>query len=58
MSTELNHVFFRHSNLVDNMITMMERYANNLEELVEDRTQQLAEEQKKTEQLLLRMLPR
>ena len=40
------------------MMSMMEKYADNLEELVEDRTQQLAEEQRKTEELLARMLPR
>ena len=48
----------RNVNLVDQMISMMEKYANNLEDLVEDRTQQLAEEQRKTEELLARMLPR
>ena len=40
------------------MMHMMERYADHLEDLVEDRTKQLAEEQKKTEELLARMLPR
>ncbi len=45
-------------NLVDQMMLMMEKYADNLEELVEDRTRQLAEEQRKTEELLCRMLPR
>ena len=40
------------------MMTMMEKYADHLEDLVSDRTQQLAEEQKKTEELLCRMLPR
>ena len=48
----------RNVNLVDQMMSMMEKYADNLEELVEDRTQQLAEEQRKTEELLARMLPR
>ena len=40
------------------MMLMMEKYADHLEELVESRTEQLAEEQKKTEELLCRMLPR
>ncbi|KAG8183411.1 hypothetical protein JTE90_023170, partial [Oedothorax gibbosus] len=46
------------SNIMDNMMNMMERYANNLEELVDERTAQLAEEQSKTEALLHRMLPK
>ncbi|XP_064598666.1 atrial natriuretic peptide receptor 2-like [Liolophura sinensis] len=45
-------------NLVDQMVHMMEKYADHLEELVEERTTQLAEEQKKTEELLCRMLPK
>lgn len=49
------YCFIRRSNLVDHM---METYANQLEELVKERTQQLAEEQKKTDELLCRMLPR
>lgn len=36
----------------------MEKYANNLEQLVDERTDQLQEEKKKTEALLLEMLPR
>ena len=39
-------------------MAMMEKYANNLEALVDDRTDQLMEEKKKTEALLYEMLPR
>lgn len=46
------------ADIVDNMMEMMEKYANNLEELVDDRTAQLAEEKKKTESLLHQMLPK
>ena len=39
------------------MIYMMERYTENLEELVECKTGELLEEKRKTEALLERMLP-
>ncbi|KAK9513104.1 hypothetical protein O3M35_001368 [Rhynocoris fuscipes] len=45
-------------NIFDNMIAIMETYANNLEALVDERTDQLVEEKKKTEALLYEMLPR
>ena len=42
---------------MDNMVTMLEKYASNLEDIVADRTQQLTEEKKKTDMLLYQMLP-
>ncbi|XP_059056049.1 uncharacterized protein LOC131849933 [Achroia grisella] len=58
------HDIFRHLhrgrkiNIVDSMFEMLEKYSNNLEELIRERTEQLDMEKKKTEQLLNRMLPR
>ncbi|XP_028027881.1 guanylate cyclase 32E-like [Bombyx mandarina] len=46
------------TNIFDNMLAMMERYASNLETLVAARTEQLAQEKKKIDDLLNRMLPR
>ncbi|CAL8095065.1 unnamed protein product [Orchesella dallaii] len=51
----LNHG--RKANIVDTMFQMLEKYSNNLEELIRERTEQLDLEKKKTEQLLNRMLP-
>ncbi|XP_033751463.1 guanylate cyclase 32E-like [Pecten maximus] len=45
-------------NIFDNMLAIMEKYANNLEALVAERTEQLSLEKKMTENLLFRMLPR
>jgi len=39
------------------MLQMMEKYANNLEELVEEKTQQYMEEKKKADTLLYSMMP-
>ncbi|KAH1001911.1 retinal guanylyl cyclase 1-like [Dendroctonus ponderosae] len=52
---KLNHG--RKVNIVDTMFQMLEKYSNNLEELIRERTEQLDFEKKKTEQLLNRMLP-
>ena len=46
------------SNIFDNMLAMMEKYANNLESLVDERTQLLIDEKRRTEALLHEMLPR
>jgi len=45
------------SNIFDNMLAMMEKYANNLETVVDERTKQLIEEKRKTDALLNEMLP-
>ena len=42
---------------MDNMLQMLEKYANNLEELVEEKTQQYTEEKKKADMLLYSMMP-
>ncbi|KAK9512103.1 hypothetical protein O3M35_000601 [Rhynocoris fuscipes] len=47
----------RKANFVDTMFQMLEKYSNNLEDLIRERTEQLDMEKKKTEQLLNRMLP-
>ena len=49
---------FRQFNIVDNMIMKLESYANNLEEIVEKRTEELVIEKNKTDTLLYKMLPR
>ncbi|XP_065353214.1 receptor-type guanylate cyclase Gyc76C-like isoform X1 [Cloeon dipterum] len=46
-----------HHNIVDQMMDMMVKYADHLEELVSERTRLLFEEKQKTEDLLHRMLP-
>jgi len=40
------------------MLAMMEKYTNNLEDIVAERTKQLEEERRKSEKLLLMMLPK
>jgi len=50
-------VMRRRYNIMDNMLRMMEKYANNLEEVISERTKQLMEEKKKADLLLYRMLP-
>ncbi len=52
------YFYSRNVDIMDNMVSMLEKYAMNLEEIVVDRTKQLIEEKKKTDQLLYQMLPR
>ncbi len=43
--------------MMDHIMKAMEKYADNLENTVRERTQQLAEEKKRCDQLLYRLLP-
>lgn len=45
-------------NILDNLLQRMEQYANNLEALVEERTQDYFEEKRKCEELLYQLLPK
>ncbi|CAH1775681.1 unnamed protein product [Owenia fusiformis] len=47
----------RRFNLMDKMMAKLETYTNNLEDLIEARTDALIEEKRKTDILLYRMLP-
>uniref|UniRef100_A0A914UHY5 Guanylate cyclase n=1 Tax=Plectus sambesii TaxID=2011161 RepID=A0A914UHY5_9BILA len=48
----------KNANLMDHILSMMEKYAGSLEQEVAERTKALIEEQKKSDILLYRMLPR
>jgi len=43
--------------MVDSMLQKLEKYANNLEDIVQQRTAELMDEKQKTDMLLHRMLP-
>ena len=45
-------------NILDNLLSRMEQYANNLEALVEERTADYLEEKRKAEDLLYELLPK
>ncbi|ESO05580.1 hypothetical protein HELRODRAFT_77273 [Helobdella robusta] len=49
--------FGKTESIVDSMLKKVEKYANNLEMIVEQRTQEVIEEKKKTDLLLNSMLP-
>ena len=52
------YIYFHSSkNIVDIILQRLEKYASNLEVLVDQRTHQLMEEKQKTDKLLYRMLP-
>ena len=43
---------------MDNIVEMMEKYTNHLEDIVQQRTVELQSEKQRTENLLLRMIPK
>ncbi|XP_054706335.1 atrial natriuretic peptide receptor 1-like [Uloborus diversus] len=45
-------------NFLDNLLNRMEQYANDLESLVDEKTQSLYDEKKKTDELLYQMIPK
>lgn len=45
-------------NILDNLLSRMEQYANNLEFLVDERTSDYLEEKRKCEELLYQLLPK
>ena len=46
------------NNVLDMLLHRMEKYANNLEGLVEEKTKALLEEKRRTEELLYQVLPK
>jgi len=47
----------RKFDIIDHVLEKLEKYANNLEAVVDQRTSELTDEKQKTDQLLNRMLP-
>ncbi|XP_057289487.1 atrial natriuretic peptide receptor 1-like isoform X2 [Hydractinia symbiolongicarpus] len=47
----------KETNVFEHMVKMLEKYSNNLENVVEERTKLLIEEKKKTDDLIYRLLP-
>ncbi|KAG5890712.1 hypothetical protein JTB14_016542 [Gonioctena quinquepunctata] len=45
-------------NLIDDLLRRMEQYANNLEVLVSEKTEELSQEKRRSEELLYQVLPR
>jgi len=48
---------YRKFDIVDSMLQKLEKYADNLENIVQQRTAELTDEKLKTDMLLYRMLP-
>lgn len=50
-------IVFRKIDIVDSMLQKLEKHAENLENLVQQRTAELLDEKQKTDRLLNQMLP-
>lgn len=50
----LNQLSPQQGDLMDNLVTMLEKYSTNLEAIVAERTAELAAEKQKTEDLVCR----
>jgi len=48
---------YREFDIMDSMLQKLEKYADNLENIVQHRTAELIDEKQKTDMLLHRMLP-
>jgi uncharacterized protein (DUF4213/DUF364 family) len=55
--TSSSFASFRKFNIVETMVQKLEKYADNLEILVKQRTMELEDEKLKTDRLLYRLLP-
>ncbi|ESP02583.1 hypothetical protein LOTGIDRAFT_138191, partial [Lottia gigantea] len=55
---QMTSKFGESGNLLDNLLKRMELYANNLEKMVDEKTQEVKEEKKRSEELLYQILPK
>ena len=49
---------YRNIDVMDKMVNLLEKHSKHLEELVQERTQELGDEKKKVENLLHSILPK
>ena len=57
-NTSMNPLLTRTRSITDRVIKMMEKYTDQLEVLVEEKTAELTLEKQKADELLYKMLPR
>ena len=57
ISPDSHHLYCSDRNIMDIVLERLEKYAGNLEDIVNTRTNQLMEEKIKTDKLLYRMMP-